>query len=117
MIAYLLKRLLIGIATLLVASLVVFAMLEVVPGDPAQLMLGMNATPDALEALRQQIYTGGMPEERVAISYQMQAIMMDQAPAIFLWKEPDIYALNERVQNFNPTGDERIRLAGMTLAE
>jgi peptide/nickel transport system permease protein len=55
MIAYLLKRLLIGIATLLVASLVVFAMLEVVPGDPAQLMLGMNATPDALEALRQQM--------------------------------------------------------------
>ena len=38
----------IGLATLVVASLVVFAVLEVLPGDPARLMLGMNATPEAL---------------------------------------------------------------------
>ncbi|BCH24403.1 ABC transporter permease [Mesorhizobium sp. L-8-3] len=55
MTAYILKRLGIGVATLLVASLVVFAVLEILPGDPAQLMLGMNATPDAIEALRQQM--------------------------------------------------------------
>jgi peptide/nickel transport system permease protein len=55
MTAYLTKRLLIGLATLLVASLVVFGVLEVLPGDPARLMLGMNATPEALDALRQQM--------------------------------------------------------------
>jgi peptide/nickel transport system permease protein len=55
MTAYLLKRLLIGIATLAVASIVVFSMLEIVPGDPARLMLGMNATPDAVQALRDQM--------------------------------------------------------------
>ena len=55
MTAYLLKRLLIGLATLLVASLVVFAVLEVLPGDPARLMLGMNATDDAVQALREQM--------------------------------------------------------------
>lgn len=55
MTAYLLKRLLIGAATMVVASLVVFSVLEILPGDPAQLMLGMNATPDALEALREQM--------------------------------------------------------------
>ena len=55
MTAYLAKRLLIGLATLLVASLVVFGVLEVLPGDPARLMLGMNATPEALDALRQQM--------------------------------------------------------------
>src|SRR5688572_24744402 len=55
MTAYILKRLLIGLATLAVASLVVFTVLEIVPGDPAQLMLGMNATPDALAALREQM--------------------------------------------------------------
>ncbi|HHZ10292.1 MAG TPA: ABC transporter permease [Rhizobiales bacterium] len=55
MTAYLLKRLLIGAATMVVASLVVFAVLEILPGDPAQLMLGMNATPDALAALREQM--------------------------------------------------------------
>jgi peptide/nickel transport system permease protein len=53
--AYLLRRLLIGLATLWVASLVVFAVLEVLPGDPASLMLGMNATPEALQALQEQM--------------------------------------------------------------
>ena len=55
MLAYLLKRLGIGVATLFVASVVVFAVLEVLPGDPAQLMLGFNATPEALAALREQM--------------------------------------------------------------
>jgi peptide/nickel transport system permease protein len=55
MTAYLTKRLLIALATLLAASAVVFSVLEVVPGDPAQLMLGMNATPDAVAALRVQM--------------------------------------------------------------
>jgi peptide/nickel transport system permease protein len=55
MTAYLAKRLMVGLATLVVASLVVFTVLEVLPGDPARLMLGMNATPEALETLRQQM--------------------------------------------------------------
>jgi peptide/nickel transport system permease protein len=55
MLAYLLKRLGIGAATMFVASIVVFAVLEVLPGDPAQLMLGLNATPEALAALREQM--------------------------------------------------------------
>ena len=52
---YLLKRILIGALTLLVASAVIFLMMEVVPGDPARLMLGMNATEDAVQALRAQL--------------------------------------------------------------
>ena len=55
MTAYLLKRLLIGAATLVVASVVVFLMLEVVPGDPARLMLGMNASDAQVELLREQM--------------------------------------------------------------
>ncbi len=55
MTAYVLKRLLIGAATLLAASIVVFAVLEVLPGDPAQLMLGTTSTPDAVAALREQL--------------------------------------------------------------
>jgi peptide/nickel transport system permease protein len=43
------------VVTLLVASLVVFAVLEVLPGDPAQMMLGVNAEPDTVAALRQQM--------------------------------------------------------------
>ena len=55
MTAYLLKRLAVGFATLVVASMVVFGVLEILPGDPARLMLGMNATADAVQALREQM--------------------------------------------------------------
>ena len=43
------------IASLLVASIIIFLILEVVPGDPAQFMLGLNARPDTLANLRAQL--------------------------------------------------------------
>jgi len=55
MTAFIIKRLAIGLVTLLVASAVVFFVLEILPGDPALLMLGMNATPEALAAMREQM--------------------------------------------------------------
>jgi peptide/nickel transport system permease protein len=55
MIAFLAKRIGIGAITLVVASMVVFAVLELLPGDPALLMLGMSATPEALDAMREQM--------------------------------------------------------------
>lgn len=55
MTVYVLKRLAIGFLTLLFASIIVFAVLEIVPGDPAQLMLGLQATDEALQTLREQM--------------------------------------------------------------
>ncbi len=55
MTAYLLKRLAIAALTLVLASMVVFAVLQVVPGDPARLMLGMNASAEQVEMLRSQL--------------------------------------------------------------
>ncbi|WP_292895284.1 MULTISPECIES: ABC transporter permease [unclassified Nitratireductor] len=55
MLAFLAKRIAIGLVTLVVASAVVFLVLEIVPGDPALLMLGMNAQPEALAALREEM--------------------------------------------------------------
>jgi peptide/nickel transport system substrate-binding protein len=71
---------------------------------------------EEFQRLREEVYTGGTPEERLELSHQMQAIIMEEAPAIFLWYQPDIYGINTRVQNFTPNGDERIRVAGMTLS-
>ncbi len=49
-------RRLLGLAlTLLAVSLVVFAVLEVLPGDVAQIILGTEAREDTLAALRQQL--------------------------------------------------------------
>ena len=55
MTSYLLKRLFIGALTLVVASIVVFAVLEILPGDPARLMLGMNASEETVQVLREQM--------------------------------------------------------------
>jgi peptide/nickel transport system permease protein len=55
MLSYALRRIILVLITLFVASIIVFAVLEIVPGDPARLMLGMNATEDAIAALRQQM--------------------------------------------------------------
>ncbi|MCV0397950.1 MAG: ABC transporter permease [Rhizobiaceae bacterium] len=55
MIAFLLRRAGIGLLTLVLASIVVFSVMEILPGDPARLMLGMNATPEAVESLRNQM--------------------------------------------------------------
>lgn len=55
MTAFILKRLGSLLASLVVASLVIFLVLEVLPGDPAAFMLGINAAPDTVAALRDQL--------------------------------------------------------------
>ncbi|ATI41066.1 peptide ABC transporter [Pacificitalea manganoxidans] len=55
MAVYLLKRLASLALALIAASLVVFALIEVVPGDPARTMLGINATDAAVAALRDSL--------------------------------------------------------------
>jgi peptide/nickel transport system permease protein len=52
---FLIKRLAALVLTLLAASLVVFLVLEVLPGDPASLVLGTSAREDTLAALRHQM--------------------------------------------------------------
>lgn len=48
---FLLKRLLTLLATLLGASIVVFAVLEILPGNAAQMLMGPDAEPEAVAAL------------------------------------------------------------------
>ena len=55
MLAFLARRALQFIGTLLAASLVVFAALEVLPGDAAQILLGTQATEETLAAMREQL--------------------------------------------------------------
>ncbi|MBI1220325.1 MAG: ABC transporter permease subunit [Rhodobacteraceae bacterium] len=48
--------------SLVVASLVIFTVVQVIPGDPATFMMGLNATPEAVEALRKVLgLTGSLP--------------------------------------------------------
>ncbi len=52
---FLLRRAGVLLLTLFIASLVIFTMLEVIPGDPALTMLGLNASPEAVAALRTEL--------------------------------------------------------------
>jgi peptide/nickel transport system permease protein len=55
MLPFVLRRFLSLFVTLALASVVIFLMLEIIPGDPARLLLGINATQDAVDALRHQM--------------------------------------------------------------
>lgn len=55
MLRYTLKRLVSLGLSLIAASVVIFAAIEVVPGDPASFMLGINAQPDTIAALREEL--------------------------------------------------------------
>lgn len=82
MLRYTLKRLISLLVSLAVASLVIFTVIEVAPGDPASFMLGINAQQDTLAALRAELgldqskvqrylsWVGGMLQGDFGTSYQ-----------------------------------------------
>ena len=55
MTTFLAKRLFALLITLLVASLIIFLLLEILPGDPASIILGVGAQKDTLVALREEM--------------------------------------------------------------
>ena len=82
MLRYALKRLLSLVISLAIASLVIFTIIEIAPGDPASFMLGVNAQPDTLAALQAELgldvpkwqryldWVGGMLVGDFGTSYQ-----------------------------------------------
>ena len=52
---YLIKKLIILLILLFLVSIIVYSVLFILPGDPAQIILGMNATPETLANLRAEL--------------------------------------------------------------
>lgn len=52
---YVIRRIAVFAFSVLVASMLVFAVMTILPGDPAQVMLGTQATPEAVDALRTEL--------------------------------------------------------------
>ena len=83
------KRLVGHAITLAAASVVIFALLQVLPGDPAAYMMGLNANPEALATLREQLgldggiverylsWTGGLLRGDFGTSYTYQTPVAD----------------------------------------
>lgn len=55
MFAYTIRRLLMLIPVLVGMTIIVFFMIRAIPGDPAQIILGQQATKEAIEALNQKL--------------------------------------------------------------
>jgi len=89
MLRYSLKRLFSLGLSLLAASVVIFVAIEVVPGDPASYMLGLNAQPDTIAALREELglntsavsrylgWIGGMLHGDFGVSYTYRTPVAD----------------------------------------
>ncbi len=82
MLAFVIRRILIVIPTLLGVTVIVFLMLRITPGDPAELLLGERATPAALDAMREYL---GL-NEPLYVQYGMfikRAIRLDLGETIW----------------------------------
>ena len=89
MLQYALKRALSLGLSLCLASVVIFAVVEIAPGDPASFMLGINARPDTVAALRAELgldqgkltryleWTGGMLRGDFGTSYTYRSPITD----------------------------------------
>jgi len=81
MTAYLLKRIFILFLTLLLVSITIFAVLMIIPGDPAQIILGIHATPETLRELRHQLGLD-RPVAIQYLSYMKNLLMGDMGRSI-----------------------------------
>jgi ABC-type dipeptide/oligopeptide/nickel transport system permease component len=61
---YLAERLAVLVATLLAATAVVFVVVQIVPGDPVRYMMGLQADPDSVAAVRRQLGLDAAPMQR-----------------------------------------------------
>src|ERR1700742_1572587 len=106
MIAYIVRRLGFSLFVLWGALTIVFAAIRLAPGDPAQLILGPDATADQLAALRQKL---GLDRPILVQSTQYlgQAPHLDFGMSLRL-DEPAAQAIEERL-------GETVRLAVTAL--
>lgn len=55
MIRYIINRLITLVPIVIIMSILVFSLMHLIPGDPVEFMLGVNATPEAKSALRHEL--------------------------------------------------------------
>jgi ABC-type dipeptide/oligopeptide/nickel transport system permease component/ABC-type transport system substrate-binding protein len=63
-------RLVVLAGTLLVATAIVFIVVQIVPGDPVRYMMGLQAEPSAVAAMRQQLGLDAAPLQRYLLWLQ-----------------------------------------------
>src|SRR2546421_4074089 len=95
---FVLRRILLGLLTLLPVSVVGFAATQVLPSDPARAILGRNATPDALHALRRQLHLG-QPVTTQYLNWLGGIFRGDLGSSLAARGEPVTTLIGKRVEN------------------
>jgi len=96
MIWFLLKRLATFVATLAAASLVVFAVLEILPGNPAEVMLGDSATPESIAALEARLGLDRPAATRYAA--WIVGLLRGDSATSYAYDTPTFELIGERLQ-------------------
>jgi peptide/nickel transport system permease protein len=91
---YIARRILIFIPTLLIVGAVVFLMVDLVPGDPVVLLLGVEAEGDAVAAMREKLGFNRPLHERMA-NWFANALQGDLGDSLFL-RESIMESLSDR---------------------
>ena len=96
MLRYVLRQMIVMGASLLAASVLIFSVAELVPGDPASFMLGTGAQPETLAALRQEM---GL-DQPLPLRYAAWAgaILQGDFGTSFTYKTPVADMILERLQ-------------------
>lgn len=93
---YLLGRLGSHLGTLLAATVVIFVLIQIVPGDPAAYMMGMNASPESLAALREQM---GLDASAIARYFSwVSGLVTGQLGSSYTYRVPVGDLIAERLQ-------------------
>jgi len=109
MLFYFLKRFTSLIATLLMASLVVFTVLEIVPGDPASYMLGLNASADTVAALKEEL---GLNQGRIPRYFNwVRGMLNGDFGTSYTYRTPVAQIIGERLQVSLPLAIYALTLA------
>jgi peptide/nickel transport system permease protein len=93
---FVLRRLLSFVLTLLVTSVVVFAVLEWLPGNAAQVMLGDTATPESLAALEDKL---GLNQPAITRYWNwLTSLLQGQTGMSLAYDTPTAQLMAERLQ-------------------
>jgi peptide/nickel transport system permease protein len=91
------RRTILGLGTLFLVSVIVFAATQVLPGDPARSILGRNATPESLATLRQQLDLGKPVVEQY--THWLGGLVTGDLGRSLAANEPVTELIGKRVEN------------------
>ena len=96
MLNFLFRRFFATLITIFLASLLVFCALLAIPGDPAAIILGINASPEALTALQKQLGLDMPPVQRFFA--WLGGIVQGDFGTSIKWDVPVSKLITERLQ-------------------